>query len=140
VVQEQISQLQKRLDVLNVQYQGVSTKLMNAEAGKKAEDEQQGERLTLIDPPVVPDDPISPNRPMIMIGGLIAGVGLGLMIALLLELVLKPIRDADMVRAIVGEAPLVLIPTIDLADEKAEPWYRKLWPFGRKAGAGTASE
>lgn len=133
VIQEQIAQLQKRLDVLNVQYQGVSARLLNANAGKKAEDEQQGERLTLIDPPVVPEEPISPNRPLLIAGGIAAGLGLGLFLALALEFVMRPIRDADMVRALLGEAPLVVIPTIgNDRSSRGAPWYRRIWPFRKR--------
>lgn len=141
VIQEQIAQLQKRLDVLNVQYQGVSARLLNARAGKKAEDEQQGERLTLIDPPVVPEDPISPNRPLLIAGGIAAGLGLGLFLALALEFVMRPIRDADGIRALLGEAPLVVIPTIS-ADRKPQdkPWYGRLWPFGKRAADFAADQ
>jgi succinoglycan biosynthesis transport protein ExoP len=138
VIEEQISQLQKRLDVLNVQYQGVSARLLNARAGKKAEDEQQGERLTLIDPPVVPEDPISPNRPMLIAGGIAAGIGLGLFLALALEFVMRPIRDANMVRALLGESPLVVIPTISERHAHDRPWYRRLWPFRKRAALATA--
>jgi succinoglycan biosynthesis transport protein ExoP len=138
VIQEQISQLQKRLDVLNVQYQGVSARLLNARAGKKAEDEQQGERLTLIDPPVVPEDPISPNRPMLIAGGIAAGIGLGLFLALALEFVMRPIRDANMVRALLGESPLVVIPTISERHAHDRPWYLRLWPFRKRAALATA--
>jgi len=135
VIQEQIAQLQKRLDVLNVQHQGVSARLLNAQAGKKAEDEQQGERLTLIDPPVVPEDPVSPNRPMLIAGGIAAGLGLGLFLALVLEFVMRPIRDADMILALLGESPLVVIPTISSSDHHSDmvPWYRRLWPFRKRS-------
>lgn len=133
LIQEQIAQLQKRLDVLNVQYQGVSARLLNARAGKKAEDEQQGERLTLIDPPVVPEDPISPNRPMLIVGGMVAGLGLGLFIALALEFVLRPIRDADGIRMLLGESPLVVIPTITDRKSPEGPWHHRLWPFRKRA-------
>lgn len=133
VIQEQIAQLQKRLDVLNVQYQGVSARLLNARAGKKAEDEQQGERLTLIDPPVVPEEPYSPNRPMLIAGGIAAGLGLGLFLAMGLEFMMRPIRDADMVRGLLGEAPLVVIPTITSNRPRhSGPWYRRIWPFGKR--------
>jgi uncharacterized protein involved in exopolysaccharide biosynthesis len=141
VILEQIAQLQKRLDVLNVEHQGVAAKLLNAEAGKKAEDEQQGERLTLIDPPVVPESPVSPNRLMILGGSVAAGLGLGLGLAFLLEIILRPIRDADTVKALVGEAPLVVIPIIVSAkDKKKLSWYRRLWPFRRAAARAEPAE
>ncbi|MBB6122496.1 GumC family protein [Sphingobium subterraneum] len=132
VVTEQIAQLQQRLDTLYSQYQGISGRLLNAQAGKKAEDSQQGERLSVIDPPVVPDKPISPNRPMLMAGGLAGGLGLGLMLVLGIEILLRPIRDVDALQEILGEPPLVVVPTVRALKEQKLAWYRRLWPFGRR--------
>lgn len=130
LVQQQIAQLQERLDGLNQQYQRVSNQLMAAKAGKKAEDEQQGERLSLIEAASVPDEPVSPNRPVIiaMITG--AGIALGLGLILLIEIVMKPIRDATAVVAATGEAPLVVIPTILSQGERQRKGIKSLWPFG----------
>ncbi len=136
LVQQEISQLQERLDGLNAQYQRVSDQLMNARAGKRAEDDQQGERLSVIDPPAVPDEPYSPNRPMIIFLITAAGIGFGLGLILLLEIVNKPIRDTTSVALATGEAPLVVIPTIMGAGERRSTGLLKLWPFGRgKAGS-----
>ncbi len=130
-VTQQVAQLESRLSGLNGQYQRVSNQLMSAKAGKKAEDEQQGERLSLVDAAAVPDQPVSPNRPMIISLATAAGLGLGLAVILLIEIVMKPIRDASTVVAATGEAPLVVIPTIMAKGEKgARKGWKALWPFG----------
>lgn len=113
LVQEQIAQQQQKLDGLNKQYESVSTRLLAAEAGAKAESEQKGERLSVIDPPVVPERPNSPNRPLLIAGGLGFGLGFGLFLVLLVELYYRPIRDMLDIRAVTGAMPLVSIPTID---------------------------
>lgn len=130
VLETQIAQLQQKLDGLNAQYQRVSTQLMSARAGKKAEDEQQGERLTVIDPPVTPDTPTSPNRPLLIAAGLGAGVGFGLFLILALELIFSPIRSVGSVTQVIGEPPLVVIPTIYGPGEKKAGFFASLWPFG----------
>ncbi len=113
LVQEQIAQQQQKLDGLNKQYEAVSTRLLGAEANAKAESEQKGERLSVIDPPVVPEQPNSPNRPLLIAGGLGFGLGFGLFLVLLVELYYRPIRDMLDIRAVTGAMPLVSIPTID---------------------------
>lgn len=130
LVIQQVNQMQQRLDGLNVQYQRVQNQLMTAKAGKKAEDEQQGERLSLIDPPQVPDEPTSPNRPVIISTITGAGIALGLGLILFIELLMKPIRDAGAVVAATGEAPLVVIPTIMTKGERKKAGFKSLWPFG----------
>lgn len=112
LVEEQIAQEQQKLDLLNQQFQTVSTRLMQAQGTARAESEQKGERLSVIDPPVVVNDPISPNRPLLMAGGLAAGLGAGLLLAFAAELFFRPIRDMNDIRLVTGAMPLVSIPTI----------------------------
>ncbi|WP_233150547.1 GumC family protein [Sphingomonas mollis] len=111
-VQEQISQLQARADGLRGNYQTIQTNLMNARGSARISEQQRGERLSVIDPPVVPDHPSSPNRPVLIAGGIIAGGGLGLAIALLLELIARPIRGVGALQDITGEPPLVIVPKL----------------------------
>ncbi len=137
LVQQEIAQLQQRLSLLNDQYQAVSTRLLGAQAGAKAEDQQMGERLSVIDPPVVPDDPVSPNRLLLSLGGLVAGLGLGLVLVFGTEMILRPIRDPATLAGMLGEAPMVVIPVIKSKFAKKKPgrfgrWPLKLWPFKRR--------
>ncbi|MCW2349586.1 MULTISPECIES: GumC family protein [Sphingobium] len=134
VVQQELAQLQQRMTGLNEQYQKVSNQLMNAKAGKRAEDEQQGERLSVIDPPVVPDDPYSPNRPKIILLGAFAGLGLGFGLIFLIEMLTRPIRGADAVLQATGALPLVVIPTIMSRAEQQQRGLKRLWPFGGRKG------
>jgi succinoglycan biosynthesis transport protein ExoP len=134
LVQQELGQLQERMDGLNAQYARISTQLMNAKAGKRAEDEQQGERLSVIDPPVVPDEPHSPNRILIILVGTAAGIALGLGLILFLEILFKPIRGADAVLAATGVAPLVVIPTIVSQSELRQRGLKRLWPIGERKG------
>lgn len=113
VIMEQIAQQQQKLDALNKQYEAVSTRLLAAQANAKAENEQKGERLSVIDPPVVPDTPTSPNRPLLIAGGLGFGLAFGFLLILLMELFYRPIRDAIDIKQVTGNMPMVAIPTIE---------------------------
>ena len=110
----QLDQLEKAADVLRDQYRGIGVKLPAAQIQARMESEQKGERLTLSDPPVVPDHPLRPNRPLIIAGSIAAGLGLGLGLVLLIELVMRPIRGTAALRNVTGEAPLAVIPDFDL--------------------------
>jgi uncharacterized protein involved in exopolysaccharide biosynthesis len=112
MVRQQISQLQQQLAGLNTQYEGVSQKLLAARAGVRADDEQLGERLSVIDPPVIPDKPVWPNRLLIAAAGIAGGLGLGLVLALIVEFILRPIRDPSALASITGLSPLASIPPI----------------------------
>lgn len=128
LVMEQVAQLQARADGLRSNYERVSANLMAAQASAKMESEQRGERLSVIDPPVVPDSPTSPNRPLLVAGGIIGGIGLGMAIALLIELLLRPIRGVGALQNLLGVPPLVVVPTF----RNSEPRWQKFMFWRRK--------
>ena len=110
----QLDQLEKAADVLREQYRGIGVKLQAAQIQARMESEQKGERLTLSDPPVVPDHPLRPNRPLIIAGAIAGGFAFGLALVLLIELILRPIRGTAALRNVTGEAPLAVVPDFDL--------------------------
>lgn len=112
LVQQQVASLQQQLSAVNEQYKGVSDQLLAAQAGVRAENEQMGERLSVVEPPTVPDTPVWPDRLLILGGGIAAGIGLGLLMALAVELILRPIRSVDTLAALVGSPLLGAIPVI----------------------------
>ncbi len=121
-VAARLQQIEKAADVLRDQYRAVGTKLQSAQIQARMESEQKGERLTLADPPVVPDHPARPNRPLIIGGAIAGGLAIGLGLVLLIELILRPIRGTAGVRAAIGAPPLTVIPDFD---ERAS-WIAKM--------------
>jgi len=123
-VQQQVDDLQQRLQGLTEQYQTVQTRLMAARAGVKAEDEQLSERLSVVEPPIVPDHPTWPNRLLIVALGVGGGLALGLILALGVEIVLRPIRDPDVLAAITGSRPLGMVPLVQQRAQTKAPFRR----------------
>jgi polysaccharide chain length determinant protein (PEP-CTERM system associated) len=60
-----------------LKYDDLMKKFMEAKTAKGLEKEQLGERFTLIDPARLPEKPVRPNRPAIILIGLILGIGVG---------------------------------------------------------------
>jgi len=112
LIEENIRQLAAKADGLRSNYDRISANLLAAEAAQKMAAEQRGERLVLVDPPTMPDEPNSPNRSLLVVGGVAAGAALGFALALLIELVRRPIRGAGALQAMLGVGPLVVIPTL----------------------------
>jgi len=112
-IAEQVAQLEKQADGLRDQYREIGSKLTNAQVSARMETEQKGERMTLTDPPVLPDHPVWPNRPLILLGSAVFGLGIGLAAMLLMELFFRPIRGTAALRAAAGVSPLVVIPLLD---------------------------
>lgn len=121
LIMEQVAQLQSRADGLRSNYERVNQQLMAAQSAARMSSEQKGERLSVIDPPVVPDRPASPNRPMLALGGIAAGLGLGLALALAIEFMLKPIRGVGALNRLLGVPPMVVVPTMTVGETR---WQR----------------
>lgn len=119
-VQREAEQLQQRVQTLYKQFEEISNRLFTAKASEQAGEEQMGQRLMVVDPPVVPDKPVSPNRPLIAAAGVLGGFLLGLLLALALEALLRPIRDPGVLASITGQRPLAMVPVIGEAPRPAK--------------------
>jgi uncharacterized protein involved in exopolysaccharide biosynthesis len=92
-IEEQAMQLENRATTLRNQYQEISGNLLKAQNSARMASEQRAERLSLVEPANLPDRPYSPNRLLLILGGAGAGLILGLLVALGLEFMTKPIRS-----------------------------------------------
>lgn len=128
---QQATQMQQRVATLNEQYEDLSNRLLAAKASQRAGEEQMGERLLVVDPPVVPDTPVSPNRPLILAAGVAGGLLLGLVLAFAWELFLRPIRDPAVLAGITGERPLALVPSVGKPLNVSGGRFSRLNPFAR---------
>ena len=106
-----------------------------AQLAQKLETNRKGERFTLIEPPLPPEEPVSPNRLAVFIIGLILALGLAAAIAALREAMDTSVRGRRDVESLGSNAPLALIPIIVTAAEVARG--RKLVRFA--AGGAMAS-
>jgi polysaccharide chain length determinant protein (PEP-CTERM system associated) len=70
---------------LQLKFDDLSKKFMEAKVSSGMEKEQKGERFTLIDAARLPEKPIKPNVPAILLIGLVLGIGCGVGLAALNE-------------------------------------------------------
>jgi uncharacterized protein involved in exopolysaccharide biosynthesis len=110
-VMEQAMQLENRASTLRNQYQQVSENLLKAQNSSRMASEQRAERLSLVEPASLPDQPFSPNRVKLIGGAAAAGLVLGLLLALVMEILAKPVRSPRQVEQlglpIIGVVPLL---------------------------------
>jgi len=102
--------IMRDLNNASSRYQEIRAKEMRAEVGQEMEKERKGEKFTLIDPPVMPEEPISPNRPAIIFLSLVLALGAGVGTAAVAESMDSAIRGAKGLVAILHTAPLAVIP------------------------------
>jgi uncharacterized protein involved in exopolysaccharide biosynthesis len=110
-IMERASQLENQANGLREQYKTVAGNLMRAQGSARLANEQRAERLSLVEPPNLPDRPQWPNRPLLIGAGAAAGLALGLILALLIELLNRPMRSPAQVQSmglpILGVVPIL---------------------------------
>ncbi len=95
----------------------VKAKLQEARIGESLELGKQSERFTIIEPPLLPEQPISPNRPAILILGIILSGIAALGIVMLRESLDDAIYDRSTVLQLTGYMPLAVLPTMYTIEE-----------------------
>ncbi len=94
-------------------YQELKAKQREAELAENLELERKSERFVLVEPPLLPLDPISPNRQAIIFLGLILAAAAGVGIAILADVMDDAIYGEKQLGAVVGSPPLVVIPYLN---------------------------
>lgn len=107
---------------LQSQYNQAVSSRAQAETGETIEALSKGQRINVVEPARAPEDPVSPNRPLIALGGVGAGAALGLGLVLLIELLNKSVRRPADIQATLGIQPLGTLPYIRT---RAQIWRRR---------------
>lgn len=124
-VEREYRMLTRDYETAQGQYQEVLAKKQEAELASSLETTQRGERFTMIEPPVIPQEPSSPNRLAIGILGLLLSFGGGIGSGALAESLDDRIYGRSGVARILGVPPLAAIPVLGPAGSGR--WYQSLW-------------
>ncbi len=105
-------------------YEEIRTKQMSAQISENLEQENKAERFVLLEPPLMPEKPVKPNRKKIAaLGFFLALAGSGGLVVLL-ETLNQRVRGADALASVLGRRVLVSIPYIATQAELAR---RRRW-------------
>ncbi|MEP0954844.1 MAG: chain length-determining protein [Paracoccaceae bacterium] len=110
--------LQREYENIQNQYNAAVTNLNLARAGERQEENDQGQRITIIENASVPQDPSGPGRTKIAAAGIGAGLGLAGGFFFLLEFLNRTIRRPTELRARFGIVPLASIPYMESRRER----------------------
>ncbi len=108
----QFNDLTRDLANLRAKYQDVKAKELDAKLAEEVESSKRGQRFSLIEPPIVPVTPHSPNRLAIMFLGLVLSLAMAVALVAILESLDGAIRGSSAVVELLGAAPLAVIPYI----------------------------
>ena len=131
IFEQKLSDLTRDYDTLNAHYNQLLSKKLSAEMAKQLDVEQQGERFVILDPATVPLKPFGPNRPLIMIAGLLAGLFGGFALAMVVEMSDQSVRSEREASRILGKTVLAGVPLILLPKERR---LQRLRAVGMVAG------
>lgn len=117
-VERAYSSLRRGYENAVAKYQEVVSKKLEAEVSQSLETEQKGERLTLIEPPSLPERPAKPNRlGILFVGAVFAFLG-GIGAAATSEALDSTIRGRRGVIDALEVPPLATIPDLDTGDRR----------------------
>ena len=128
-IEQEYQMLMRDYENARRSYKEVTDKQLQAELAKSLETDQKGERFTLIEPPLMPEEPFKPNRRAILTLGLVASVAGGLGNLALRETLDKAVHGTRAVLAITGAPPLATIPYIATAADRRRRILRGIGGF-----------
>ena len=111
-VERQYREFARDLDTAQLKYQEMRSKQSESQVSQNLETEHKGERFTMIEPPLPPEKPISPNRMLILAMGFALSLGAGAGAAILRNNLDASVRGVQDVRALLSVPPLAAIPVI----------------------------
>jgi succinoglycan biosynthesis transport protein ExoP len=111
-VERQYRALARDLDGAQIKYQEMRSKQSEVQVSQNLETEHKGERFTMIEPPLPPEKPISPNRMLILAMGFVLSLGSGVGAAVMRESLDGSVRGVQDMRALLSVPPLAAIPMI----------------------------
>jgi uncharacterized protein involved in exopolysaccharide biosynthesis len=109
--------LARDLENAQIKYQQIRAKQSDVQISENLETERKGERFTMIEPPLPPEKPVSPNRILIFAMGLVLSLSAGIGAVVLKDSLDPSIRGINDVRRLLSVPPLAAIPNIVTVSE-----------------------
>ena len=125
-VEQEYKILLRDYENAQIKYQDINNRLLAAREAKGLEQSQLAERFTLIDPPIVPEKPIRPNRMALVLVGFVLSLGIGAGVGTVLEFMDRSIRRSEELSALAGYPVLAIVPYWETGRE-ARSKVRRKW-------------
>lgn len=116
-IERQYFSLLRDWENTNTRYRELKEKQMEAQIAEQLERKSKGERFSVVEPPLLPEKPIKPNRPLLAALGFVLALAAAVGFVVLRASLDKSIRKPTQITEITGVPPLAVIPYLALDEE-----------------------
>jgi succinoglycan biosynthesis transport protein ExoP len=134
-VEREFHSMSRELETAQLEYRQILAKQTEAQVSQNLESERKGERFTMIEPPQMPEKPISPNRFVIVVLGLLLSLALGAGAAAAHESFDASVRGPNDIRQLLQVPALASIPVIVTTEDRARRQKMIRYSWGGSVGA-----
>ncbi len=117
-VEEKYNTIISERNNINAKYNEMLAKMMDAKVAQELESQQKDERLSLVEPAMLPEKPFKPNRLAILIIGIVLGLGAGVGCAAFMEFSDTSFWDAESLSKATGFPVLTTVKIIVTRDDR----------------------
>jgi succinoglycan biosynthesis transport protein ExoP len=118
-IEAEYNSLQAQYSAAMQRYQSFKDRQADAQVAESLSQQSQGETFSVIEAAKLPDQPVEPNRKLLIAAGMLLSIVAGVALMLALDMLDSRIHDTRMLASTFGERPLVTVPyiatTADLA-------------------------
>jgi polysaccharide chain length determinant protein (PEP-CTERM system associated) len=108
----ELSKITRDYDITLRKYQDLLAKSLESELSENMEKKQKGEQFQIVDPASLPQAPVAPNRPRLLLIGLVLGLGGGIGGAFLLDNLNKSFKSNEDLAGYGGIPVLAVLPAV----------------------------
>jgi len=124
-VEQEYRALQRDYANAQAKYQETMDRLRAAREARGLEESRMAEKLTIVDPPVMPEKPDRPNRLALLLLGFVLALGSGLGFGSVAEYMDRSVRTSDELAHVAGYPVLAVVPYLESPADMVKRRRRK---------------
>lgn len=132
-VEQEWLQVNRGYNSARLEYEEIKRRITGARLSERLEEENKGERFTLLRRAGLPATPVQPNRPAIIILGFVLAAGAGIGIAALVDALDSSIRNSRDLLTNFSMKPVGVIPYVRTERDRRMSWLRRTTAAGAAA-------
>ena len=147
--EQEVLGLMRDYQKISENYSQLLSRKLDAEMASRLEQQQKGQQFRILDPAYLPERPSFPDRLLFGIAGAVAGLLLGLGLAVTIDVLDPTMKDADSVSAAFSLPVLAVLPYVKPREQErlaalpvdspvSRGRKREMLPFRREGGGSAA--